>query len=84
MRMPHPAHFALHKLVVLSRRTDRAELAKDKETAMRVLEALIDKRQEEAIRKAFSAMPRKWQNKVKKQLSDLLDKRVLEILTGST
>jgi hypothetical protein len=81
VRLPHPANFALHKLVVLSRRTDRAKQAKDKEAAMRVLEALIDKRQDDTIRKAFGSMPRRWQTKVKKQLSDLFDKRVMNVLT---
>ncbi|MFC1635276.1 GSU2403 family nucleotidyltransferase fold protein, partial [Planctomycetota bacterium] len=59
VRLPHPANFALHKLVVLSRRTDHVKQAKDKEAAMRVLEVLIDERREDSIRKAFNTMPRR-------------------------
>lgn len=81
VRLPHPANFALQKLVVLSRRTGHAKRAKDKETASRVLEALIDMGQEESIRKAFGTMPRRWQSMVRKQLTDPLDKKVMDVLS---
>ena len=84
VRMPHPANFALHKLVVLSRRTGHAKQAKDKEAAMRVLEALIDKGEDDSIRKAFGTMPRRWQGKVRKQLADPLDKNVMDVLSHGT
>ena len=80
VRLPHPANFALHKLVVLSRRADRAKQAKDKDAAMKVLEALKDKGEDDSVRKAFKTMPRRWQNKVRRQLEDPLDKKVMTIL----
>jgi DNA-binding transcriptional regulator YiaG len=43
VNLPHPAYFALHKLVVLSRRTGQAKQAKDQDAALKVLEALIKK-----------------------------------------
>jgi hypothetical protein len=79
--LPHPANFALHKLVVLSRRPGPEKQAKDKEAAMRVLEALIDKGKADSIREAFGAMPRRWQIKIRKQLADPLDKKVKDILS---
>jgi hypothetical protein len=79
--LPHPANFALHKLVVLSRRPGPEKQAKDKEAAMRVLEALIDKGKADSIREAFGAMPRRWQIKIRKQLADPLDKKVMDILS---
>jgi len=82
--LPHPANFALHKLVVLSRRPGPEKQAKDKEAAMRVLEALIDKGKADSIREAFGAMPRRWQVKIKKQLESPLDKKVMDILSHST
>ena len=84
VRLPQPANFALHKLVVLSRRAGRAKQAKDKEAAMKVLEALIDQGQDDSIRKAFDSMPRRWQGKVIKQLADPLDKKVMDVLTHDT
>jgi len=82
--LPHPANFALHKLVVLSRRPGPEKQAKDKEAAMRVLEALIDKGKVDSIREAFGAMPRRWQVKIRKQLADPLDKKVMDIISHST
>ena len=81
VRLPQPANFALHKLVVLSRRAGHAKQAKDKEAAMKVLEALIDEGQDDSIRKAFGSMPRRWQSKVIEQLADPLDKKVMDVLT---
>jgi len=84
VRLPHPAHFALHKLVVLTRRAGHAKQAKDKEAAMRVLEALMDKGEDDSIRKAFGTMPRRWQGKVRKQLADPLHKNVMDVLGHGT
>jgi hypothetical protein len=80
VRLPHPAYFALHKLVVLSRRTGQAKQAKDQDAALKVLEALVKKGEDDSIRKAFGAMPRHWQGKVRKQLTDPLFKKVKDIL----
>jgi hypothetical protein len=81
VRLPHPANFALHKLLVLSRRTGHDKQAKDKQAAMRVLEALIEKGQDDSIRKAFGTMSRRWQGKVRRQLADPLDKKVMDVLS---
>lgn len=81
VRLPHPANFALHKLVVLSRRSDQAKQAKDKDAAIRVLEALIDTGQADSIRNAFDAMPPRWQTKARKQLTEPLDRKVMDVLS---
>jgi hypothetical protein len=78
--LPHPANFGLHKLLVLSRRATPEKQAKDKEAARRVLHALIEKAQGNLIRTAFDTMPHRWQERVRKQLADPLDRNVLDIL----
>lgn len=78
--MPHPANFALHKLLVLTRRPTPEKQSRDKETAVGILKALIDSGRARLITSTFHTMPRKWQGKVKKQLADLLDKKVLDLL----
>jgi hypothetical protein len=78
--LPHPANFALHKLLVISRRPKAEKQAKDKETAVRILIALIDSNKRAAINKAFRAMPKRWQRQVKKQLTDITEKKILEVL----
>lgn len=80
LKLPHPANFALHKLLVMTRRPKAEKQAKDKESAIRILDALIDSDQKAAIKKAFQAMPKKWQGKVKKQLTDITEKKILEVL----
>ncbi len=78
--LPHPAHFALHKLLVLSRRPTPEKQRKDKAAALRILQALIGKGEEDLIRRAFNRMPQGWQAKVKAQLRDPLERRVLAVL----
>jgi hypothetical protein len=78
--VPHPTRFALHKLLVLSRRPTPEKRAKDKEAAVRILEALIDKGEEDLVRTTFDTMPPRWQTQVKQQLADPLDKRILDVL----
>jgi len=78
--VPHPANFALHKLLVLTRRPTTEKQMKDKEAAVRILKALVDKGQGNLIRNVFHTMPRRWQGKVKKQLTDLVEKKVLDVL----
>lgn len=78
--LPHPANFALHKLLVMSKRAKSEKKAKDKEAAVRILNALIDSGWDDTIKNAFQTMPNKWQNMVKKQLTETTDKKILAIL----
>ena len=78
--LPHPANFALHKLLVMSRRPKAEKKAKDKETAIRILNALIDSGQSDAIKNVFQTMPHRWQEIVKKQLTDITQKKILGVL----
>lgn len=78
--LPHPANFALHKLLISTRRPTTEKQMKDKEAAVRILKALIDKGQGNLIRNVFHTMPRRWQGKVKKQLTDLVEKKILDVL----
>lgn len=55
--LPHPANFALHKLLILTRRPTTEKQMKDKEAAVRILKALIDKGQVNLIRNVFHTMP---------------------------
>ncbi len=41
--LPHPANFALHKLLVMTKRHDQAKKEKDKAAGIKILNALIDK-----------------------------------------
>jgi len=78
--LPHPANFALHKLLVMGRRSKADKQAKDKNAAIKILNALIDSEQSNTIRNAFQAMPKRWQGMVKKQLTDITEKEILKVL----
>jgi hypothetical protein len=78
--LPHPANFALHKLLVMSRRSKTGKQAKDKEAGIRILNALLVSDRSDTIKNAFQAMPKRWQGIVKKQLTDITEEKILEVL----
>lgn len=80
LTLPHPANFALHKLLIMSRRPKAEKRAKDKESAIRILIALLDSGKGDAIKNAFQSMRKKWQTTVKKQLTDIANSRILKVL----
>jgi hypothetical protein len=78
--LPHPANFALHKLLVMTRRPTAEKQMKDKEAAIRILTALFNKGLADIVREKFHTMPRRWQGTVKKQLTDITEKNILDVL----
>lgn len=75
--LPHPAVFAFHKLIVAQIRRNKDKEAKDKEQAVRILRALIDKGELVATKKFLNCMLLKWQAKV---LASLKEMGELELL----
>jgi hypothetical protein len=64
--LPHPANFALHKLLISQRRPNKQKEEKDRDAAVRILEALISKGEQNIIKKVFLSLPARWQSKIKK------------------
>lgn len=61
VRVPEPAVFALHKLIVSSRRAKAEKRSKDLEAAVGILEFLWDKpREVEKIKSILSKIPQSW------------------------
>ena len=79
--LPHPANFALHKLLIMTRRHDQAKKEKDKAAGIIILNALIDKDLDGTIKETFEAMPKRWQTKIKNQLTEITEKKILDILS---
>lgn len=69
--VPHPAAFALHKLIIFKRRTRSEKAEKDKEQALMILDYLIKTKAEAELRRTFNSMPKKWQSKVLDSLKSL-------------
>jgi len=71
VRLPHPAHFALHKLLILQRRGKPGKIEKDKDAAVRILEALGDKGERDFVKRVFNSLSSRWQNRIRRALADV-------------
>ncbi len=69
--VPHPANFALLKLIVSARRTKPVKRENDQRQAVEVLRALLDSGNEKVLRKVFNSMPKTWQKTTRSILGDL-------------
>jgi len=79
--MPHPANFALHKLIISQRRFKEEKAIKDRSAAVDILKALITKGEMSTITHVFNSMLPKWQKKVVKGLKEAKEKDILSLLT---
>ena len=71
VRVPEPAVFALHKLIVSSRRLKAEKSAKDLEAAVGILDFLWDRPREiEKIKRILKGMPPSW----RKLIASVADK----------
>jgi len=83
LTVPHPANFALHKLIIFQRRTKAEKAAKDRHVAIEVLKALIDKGETGIIKKVFDDIPRPWQAKIIQGLKKAGQNPLCAALVGS-
>jgi hypothetical protein len=79
VNLPNPANFALHKLLILDRRNVPEKTAKDRDAAIQILKALMDKGQQDFVRTVYDSTPRRWQTKIKKALTKFQDKDILSV-----
>lgn len=78
--LPHPIHYALHKLIIGHRRQKEDKALKDRQSGIDILNALIQKGEADAIKKVFQALPNKWQSKIKSSLEKAEETHILELL----
>jgi hypothetical protein len=78
--LPHPANFALHKLMISQRRQNEDKAAKDRIMALEILNALMRKGEAGKIKTVFGSVPSKWQKKILGVLVRGKEKEILEIL----
>lgn len=60
LRLPHPARFALHKLIVAGRRRSAPKAEKDRSEADKVLKALKSSGEWQSVEDCFGSLPKKW------------------------
>ena len=70
VRLPHPARFAVHKLIVSTRRQQKVKRENDRNQGVYVLERLLAMRQDELIRTVFRDMPAHWGDLACRALSE--------------
>ncbi len=81
--LPHPANFALHKLIIFQRRLKEDKAVKDRNIAIEILKSLTNKGESLLIRQVFNSIPQKWQKRVIKGLNKSEDKDILFILESA-
>ena len=82
LNLPHPANFALHKLIIFQRRQREDKSAKDRDSAIEILKALIDKGEASIIKKIFHSIHPSWQKKIIVGLEKVNEKEIITILRG--
>lgn len=80
LHLPHPANFALHKLIIFQRRTKKDKAIKDRGVAIDILKALIKRDEVNLVQKAFNSVSIKWQAKIVKGLKEAGEKEILEAI----
>jgi len=79
IRVPHPANFALHKIIIATRRlSDKGE--RDRSQAIQVLQALIQSGEGTTIRARFHKTPARWQTCIRKSLVKMKEDNILAVL----
>jgi len=76
--VPHPARFALHKLVVAQRRKNKDKAIKDNRVAAYIIKDLMDNGEEKQIRSIYQEFSLPWRKKI---LSVLKEMDLINVLT---
>ncbi|MFC1645991.1 GSU2403 family nucleotidyltransferase fold protein [Candidatus Omnitrophota bacterium] len=80
LSLPHPANFALHKLIIFQRRLKQDKAIKDRNAAIQILKALINKKETGKIKQVFDFIPKKWQKKILENLKSIGELEIIKIL----
>lgn len=78
--LPHPANFAFQKLIIFQRRSKEEKAIKDRNSAIEILKALINKGETIVVKGVFNSILPKWKKKVIKGLEEAEEKDILRIL----
>ncbi len=75
--LPHPARFALHKLIVAQRRKNKDKAQKDNMMAAEILNDLMEAGEKESICSAYGYLNTQWQKRVVTGLEYLKQEAIL-------
>lgn len=80
IKLPHPACFLLHKIIVFERRPERDKRLKDIEQIERMLDFLKKENELSSLKRIFVKLHPKWCSRIIKNLKDLNRKEIIDIL----
>jgi len=80
IRLPHPINFALQKMVISKRRTQKEKSLKDRNAAIDILRAMAIQGEAAGIKSVFNSMPLKWKKKVVLCIEEANERDLLRIL----
>ncbi len=75
--VPHPANFALHKILISHRRKVKSKADMDKRQGIKLLHDLIQNGNVNEIKSLFNKMPKGWQKTIKKELKGSNEDEIL-------
>ncbi len=80
VNLPHPAAFALHKLIISKRRLKEEKRLRDSQSAHHILNCLIENGDCDIIKKIYDSLPKKWKTRILSTLEDPEEKDILALL----
>jgi hypothetical protein len=80
--VPHPARFALLKLLISGRRQKPVKRENDLRQAEQVIKALVSAGKQTTLPETFATMPKKWQRDVRRALAGIGQDKLLNVLDG--
>lgn len=76
--VPHPANFALHKLLISSRRKEGYKAEMDRRQGIKLLRDLINHGELSTLKSVISSIPKTWQKTIKRELKALGEGEILQ------
>jgi len=80
IKLPHPACFLLHKIIIYTRRPEIEKRTKEIEQINRMLDFLTKEDELHSLKRVFLKLPQKWRIKVINNLKKLNKKEIIDIL----
>ena len=80
INLPHPAVFALHKLIISRERTNKDKGSKDQEAAIRIIRALLDKGEIEKLKLLFLSFNSKLRKRIISVLKEIGEVELVNVL----
>lgn len=80
LRLPHPACFLLHKIIIYKRRPQRNKRLKEIEQIERLLTFLQEQDNFRSVKRTFAKLHPKWQTRVLSNLKDLGQNKLIQAL----